>query len=328
MGSRAARARSARAAGAQKKARSPRGAAPEIKRETLSSSLEFVGGLRVIEGAVETEGRDAAVREDADVVATGVGGAINDLRADILRGIDVEQVVRADRNGELFVHAVGDIEVGDPLGGEGLDNLLVTRGTAGDGVDEFDIVAAEERGLRGGVDAAVVAQGDGGDFAVTDLAELEREFVNLVVRDEVQHVTRLTFFHTDFFREVEERRGDTESGELRRGGLEFGDLRRAVIGAGGQGEFTELFEIHFIAEGHIDAFGLGVDGVGEVATATDRGQTLRGEEVGHSRAGVIAGEDDAVLDIGAVEIDRGGEVGEGLGGEADALAGGFLGLEV
>ena len=192
----------------------------------------------------------------------------------------------------------------------------------------MDVVTAEERVLRGLIDAAVVAEGDGGNFAVADFAQLERELVDLVVGDEVQHVTGLAFFHADFFREVEERRGDAEGGELRRGGLVFGDLRGAVVTAGGEGEFAELFEVHLIAEGHIDAFGLGVDGVGEVATATDRGQTLRGEEVGHRRARVITGKDDAVLDVGAVEINRGGEVGEGLGGEADALAGGFLGLKI
>src|SRR5581483_5606419 len=144
--------------------------------------------------------------------------------------------------------------------------------------------------------------------------------------DQVEAVARLPAGHARLLREIEERRGDAEGGELRRGRLELRHARVVDVRAAGEGELAEVGQFPDVARREIDAARAGVDRVGEITAAADRGQAARDEEVRHRRAGVIAREHDAIGDGDFVRVDAAGELRQRLPGEAGAVVARLLRL--
>ena len=77
----------------------------------------------------------------------------------------------------------------------------------------------------------------------------------------------------------------------------------------------------------VDAAGLGVDGVGEVAAAGHAEDAARLQERRDRRADQVLGQHDAVVDVDAVRVDRDVQRVDRLQHEAEAVVGRFLGLE-
>ena len=194
------------------------------------------------------------------------GDAVVDLRGqgavgvavEVAVGEAVEEVLGADGE-DVAVPAIRDLRVGQPFGG-------------------VDLVVGGEDG-----EAAVVA--------VAALAERRAPAVAGPVLHQADVVVRLSAFDAAALDAVEEH--VAESCQLRRRGHVADDLRLVVAVRGGEIE-ASAHERVLIVRDEVVAVRARVDRVREEAR---RGGAERLDQLQDRRAGEVAGEDDAVVDV-------------------------------